>query len=188
MSIKRNDIKAILPDIEDDAMKNLLNLIHEEADALKDELDTAKNDLAKAQNDLKAANTEKEKAENALNDYKVEQVKKETKARKDAAAADLAKEAGVAEKYIRFVLHESGADNWELGDDGKIKDAKGLIETIKKDFADYVSTTTVTGAQVDNPPTGSGGITVDQFRKMSLDERIKLKNEHPEDYKRLRGK
>ena len=174
MSIKRNDIKAILPDIEDDAMKKLLNLIHEEADALKDELDTAKNDLAKAQNDLKAANTEKEKAENALNDYKAEQGKKETKARKDAAAADLAKEAGVAEKYIRFVLHESGADNWELGDDGKIKDAKGLIETIKKDFADYVSTTTVTGAQVDNPP--AGGSTA--FSSMSLVEKMEYANAH----------
>lgn len=154
MSIKRTDIKAILPDIDDDAMKKLLNLIHEETDTLKDELDIAKNDLAKAQNDLKAANTEKEKAENALNDYKAEQGKKEAKTRKDAAAADLAKEAGVAEKYIRFVLHESGADNWELGDDGKIKGAEDRIAAIKKDFADYVSAKKVNGAKVDTPPDG----------------------------------
>lgn len=173
----RTEIRTVIPEITDEQMGKLLDLIHKETDVLRDDKKKLEDDLAAANKAAETAKTEKEKAETALKEYKDEQGRKEAKSKHDAAAAEVARDAGVAEKYIRYVLHESGADSWELGDDGKIKDAKCLIETIKNDFADYVSTTTVTGAQVDNPPVG--GSTA--FSSMSLVEKMEYANAHPGD-------
>ncbi len=73
MSITRKDIKAILPDIEDDAMKQLLGLIHTETDTLKDEKDDLQKQLDKANDDLKTANTAKETAETNLANFQNQQ-------------------------------------------------------------------------------------------------------------------
>jgi len=41
---------------------------------------------------------------------------------------------------------------------------------------------------VDTPPTSYAGTSPEDFKKMSLDDRIKLKNSNPELYQQLRAK
>ena len=76
----------------------------------------------------------------------------------------------------------------ELDEKGEVKDAKKHADSLKADWSDFVGTTTTTGANVDNPPTSYAGTSPEDFKKMSLDDRIKLKNSNPELYQQLRAK
>lgn len=93
-------------------------------------------------------------------------------------------------KYADRVVRLSGEDidKLELDEKGNVKDAKKHTDSLKADWSDFVGTTTTTGAKVDTPPTDSSGVSKEDFAKMSLDARIKLKNENPELYQQLRKK
>lgn len=157
MSITRKDIKAILPDIEDDALSKLLSRIHEETDTLRDEKEEAEKQLAKAREDLAAESTAKATAEKALDDYKAEQGIKETKSKKEAAYSGLLREANVAEKYIPLILKATDLSGYALGEDGKFTDSGKLSEAIKTEHADFIMKKSTSGADVDHPPVGQSG-------------------------------
>jgi len=169
--MKMKDIRTIIEDESLDntaKIKKILDLHHEETDTIREELDTAKGDLKKAQDDLKAANTDKEKVESDFANYKTEQGKKETRAKKEAAYKALLKDAGVAEKYISLILKGTDLDGHELGDDGKFKEASKLTESIKAEHADFISKKQSSGAVVDNPPEGG------KKGKMSREDILKM--------------
>lgn len=94
------------------------------------------------------------------------------------------------EKHFDRVVKMTGADidALELDENGKVKDAKKFMDSQKDVWGDFVATTTTTGAKVDTPPTNNSGVSKEDFAKMSLDARIKLKNENPELYQQLRKK
>lgn len=141
-----------------------------------------------AEKDRDAANGSKQAAEKALTDYKAQQTQKDTHAAKEAKFRELLKSAGVLNKYADRVVRLSGEDidKLELDEKGNVKDAKKHTDSLKADWSDFVGTTTTTGAKVDTPPTDSSGVSKEDFAKMSLDARIKLKNENPELYQQLR--
>ncbi len=89
-----------------------------------------------------------------FDDFKAAQTAKETKATKRGQFETLLKENGVMDKYIKTVLRASDADieGLELDKDGKIKNRDELAESIKTDWADFISTESKTGAQTDHPP------------------------------------
>ena len=91
----------------------------------------------------------------AFDDYKADQIAKETRAAKETAYRDLLKASGVSEKRIDTVMRASGPiiDGLELAEDGKAKDADKLTEGIKTEWADFIPTTTTQGAPTANPPT-----------------------------------
>lgn len=193
MALKRADIRKILENAEtsnDDKAKAILDALHEETDALRDELDTEKNARVAAEKERDASNSGKQTAEKALTDYKAQQTQKDAHAAKEAKFRELLKTAGVLDKYADRVVRLSGEDidKLELDDKGEVKDAKKHADSLKKDWGDFVGTTTTTGAPVDNPPTNNSGVSKEDFEKMSLDARIKLKNENPELYQQLRKK
>lgn len=76
----------------------------------------------------------------------------------------------------------------ELDADGKVKDAEKQLSSIKTTWGGKIATTKTTGAKVDTPPTSYAGTSPEDFKKMSLDDRIKLKNSNPELYQQLRAK
>ena len=69
-----------------------------------------------------------------------------------------------------------------------MKDAEKQLSSIKTTWGGKIATTKTTGAKVDNPPTSYAGTSPEDFKKMSLDDRIKLKNSNPELYQQLRAK
>lgn len=155
MAIKRTKIKEILPDIDDEQMKNLLTLIHGEVDAVRDENDDLKKQLKEAEDNVKTANTAKEKAEKDLSDFKEAQAANDTKAAKQKAYTKILEEAGIGEKHRSLILRAADLSSIVLDKDGKIKDADKLSESVKAEYADFIVQRSTAPQSVATPPAGT---------------------------------
>ena len=124
------------------------------------EIDTLKADKQTAEDSATTAEKWKVKYEAVkkdFSDFKAEQAKKDTRTAKETAYRALLKAAGVSEKRIEAVLKVSDVDGVELTDKGEIKGADKLTASIKDEWADFIETTEVQGAQTPNPPANTGG-------------------------------
>lgn len=126
-----------------------------EIDALKGEKQNAED---------KATSAEKWKTKyDALKDdfeaYKKDITAKESEAAKNNAYKALLKEAGVSEKRLETVLkaEKPNISGLELSEDGKFKDSDKILEGIKNEWADFITTTETKGAQTSTPPSNNGG-------------------------------
>lgn len=124
-----------------------------EIDALKGEKQNAED---------KATSAEKWKTKyDALKDdfeaYKKDITAKESKAARSNAYKELLKQAGVSEKRLDAVLKVSDIDSLEMGEDGKFKDSDKILEGIKTEWADFITTTETKGAETSTPPSNNGG-------------------------------
>ena len=153
--------------------------LHKEfEDALISEHTTARDAYAEEQVKAELAKQPTEKAGNvkdseeyktlkqSFDDYKAEVAAKETKAAKEAAYRAILKDANLSEKGIEKAIKYAEWDKIELEADGKLKGANDHIKSVKEEWAEYVTTTTTTGAKTSNPPanTGSGtGKTRDEI-------------------------
>lgn len=101
--------------------------------------------------------------------YKADIDTKALQAKKEGAYRDLLKAAGVNEKRIEAVLKVSDVDSIEFDDEGAVKGADKLTEAIKTEWADFITTTGVKGAQTANPPANNGKTTMtkEQIRAIS---------------------
>lgn len=54
------------------------------------------------------------------------------------------------------MLKVSDTDGIEFDTDGKVKDEDKLLETVKKEWADFIPQTTQTGVPATNPPAATG--------------------------------
>lgn len=144
-----------------------VNALKEERDSLKDAAANAEalkteNETLKQENDtLKKGNWEKKYSDlkNEYDTFKFDTEKKETIAKKESAYKDLLIKAGVSDKRIASIIKVSGPkiDELILDDDGKIKDADKLLEGVKTEWSDFISTDGAKGAHVETPPEGKGG-------------------------------
>ena len=137
-----------------------------EIDALKGEKQNAED---------KATSAEKWKTKyDALKEdfeaFKKDITAKETKATRTNAYKELLKQAGVSEKRLDAILKVSDIDSLEIGDDGKFKDADKILENIKTEWADFITTTETHGASTATPPSNNGG------GKMTKAEIMKIKD------------
>ena len=181
MSLSRKFLKAM--GIEDEKIDQIIDAHSETVTALKAEMDEYKTNaekLTSVQKELDKMKADAKEAEekngkdpykvkyDALKEdfenYKKEVSEKETKANKEKLYSDLLKDAGVNEKRIAAVLRVSDLDSVEI-EDGKIKNAKDLTKSIKEEWADFITTTKDKGADVTNPPGGTGksGKTKDEI-------------------------
>jgi len=124
-----------------------------EIDALKGEKQNAED---------KATSAEKWKTKyDAMKDefeaYKKDISAKESKATRDNAYKELLKQAGVSEKRLDSVLRVSDVASLEMGDDGKFKDSEKILENIKNEWADFITTKETHGAETATPPSNNGG-------------------------------
>lgn len=109
-----------------------------------------------------------------FNDYKADQTAKEAKAAKETAYRALLKEAGVNEKRIDAVLRVTDLDKIEL-EDGKIKGADEVKNTIKTEWAEFISVPGQAGAGMAKPP--AGGVTNEtNLGEMSMEDYIKARS------------
>ena len=118
--------------------------------------------LEKAQADLEAGKKDSwkmkyEAIKEEFEGYKTEQTEKESHAAKEKAYRALLQEAGVSEKRLESVLRVSDVDSVELDEKGAIKGADKLTESIKSEWADFITTTETRGASTSNPPANNNG-------------------------------
>lgn len=175
MAVTRKMLKAM--GIEDEKIDQIIEAHSETVDGLKSEIDAVKSaakldaeKVASLQRDLEEAKNlaiEKEgknpwkvkfeALKEEFEGYKTEEQKKATKAAKEAAYKALLKDTGVADKRIAAVLKVSDFEGIEIGEDGKIKDADKLQESIKSEWADFITTDSTKGAKTATPPANNGG-------------------------------
>ncbi len=172
--------------IEEAKVDEIIAAHTEVTDALKAERDKLKEDAGKyaaAQAELDRITAEAAKnggknpfevKYNALKEefdkHKADVAAKEAKAKKESAYRAILKAAGVSEKRIDAVLKVSDIDSIELDTDGKVKGEEKLLEAIKKEWADFIPTTTQTGVSEKNPPASSGG------KAMTKDDILKIED------------
>lgn len=87
---------------------------------------------------------------------KSDQASRETRSAKEKAYRSALKEAGVDEKRHDSILRVTDLDSVELETDGKLKGADEHKKAITSAWADFIPTTTTTGADTSTPPAGSG--------------------------------
>lgn len=155
--------------IESDKVDEIISAHTEVTDALKAERDRYKADADKLPavqqelDQLKEANgkdpfkVKYEAAKEELENYKKEQAAKDTKAAKAAAYRELLKSARVSEKRIDAVMKVSDIDGIKLDKDGKIEGEDKLLESIKTEWSDFITSESSKGANTPNPPASNSG-------------------------------
>ena len=104
--------------------------------------------------------------------YKAEVSAKETKAAKEAAYRAILKDANLSEKGIEKAVKYADWDKIELDADGKLKGANDHIKDAREEWAEYVTTTTTTGAKTSTPPANNPAknYTTAEIKNMSAAE------------------
>lgn len=194
MALTRKMLKAM--ELDDDKISQIIDAHQSVIDEIGNERDTFKADaekykaeverLASVEKDLVKAQAKLEDAEKitekykALQDeyatYKNDVTAKATQAQKEKAYRELLVEAGISDKRFDSIIKVSDLSKLEIDDDGKVKDAKTIVEDIKSEWADFIVTSGTQGASVSNPPQNTGGST---FENMSLAEKMAYANENP---------
>ena len=199
MSLTRKMLKAM--GIEEEKIDQIIEAHSETVDSLKADRDSYKEDAEKLKDvqkeldDLKAKGDDgwKEKHDRLkveFDQYKNDVQAKETKAAKEAAYRAILKDANLSEKGIEKAVKYAEWDKIELGEDGKLKGASDHIKAVREEWAEYVTTTTTTGAKTSTPPANTGGAKMTKAEiyardehgryKLSTAERQKALAENPE--------
>lgn len=97
-----------------------------------------------------------DKLKGEFDQYKNDVQAKETQNAKEKAYRAILKDANLSEKGIEKAIKYAEWDKIELEADGKLKGASDHIKAAKEEWAEYVTTTTTTGAKTSNPPANNG--------------------------------
>ena len=166
MGLTRSFLKGM--NLTDEQVGAIIEAHADTVDALKSQRDQYKADAEKLESVQKELDKLKEAAENGgdydklkkeYEDFKAEVQKKETIEAKKKALTELAKDAGLSEAGIAKAIKYADWDSIELEDDGKVKDSKAQIKSLKEEWAEYVQTSSTTGANTATPPAGASGKT-----------------------------
>ena len=184
MALTRKMLEAM--GIENEKIDQIIEMHVESIDGLKAERDRYKSGAEEAEGlrkqleEAKAAGEgageyeEKYKAKcKELDDYKAKVDGEAAEREKRGLYRKLLESAGVDPKRIDTVLKVSDLSGVTVKD-GAIEGADDLTESIKSDWADFIATTTVKGADVAHAPRGEGGKDINE---MSTAEYMKYKAE-----------
>lgn len=126
--------------------------------------------------------------ENTVATLKAENEKLKT----DGALKVALLDAGAKAADIDYLLFKAGqSGNIKLGEDGKLKGQDDLISGLKTQCPAQFQSAEQKNIQehkLENNNVPETSLTADQFAKMGYQDRLKLFNEHPEQYKELSGK
>lgn len=189
MSLTRKFLSAL--GIEDDKVDEIISAHSDTVNALKEQRDSFKADaeklpaVQKELDEMKAAAEKDDKdaykvkyeaIKEDFENFKKEQVAKETHAKKQSAYRTLLQEVGISEKRINSVLKVSDVDAIELDDEGKVHEADKLKKAIGEEWADFIVTTETKGATTATPPTGSGKVYKSKDEIMAIKDAKERQN------------
>lgn len=184
MSLTRKMLKAM--GIEEEKIDQIIEAHSETVDSLKADRDSYKEDAEKLKDvqkeldDLKAKGDDgwKEKHDRLkeeFDQYKNDVQENETKAAKEAAYRAVLKDANLSEKGIEKAIKYAEWNKIELDADGKLKGANDHIKAVREEWAEYVTTTTTTGAKTSTPPANTGGAKMTKAEIYAKDEHGRYK-------------
>lgn len=96
------------------------------------------------------------KEHQAFEDYKNEVAGKEKEKAVKDAYRKLLIDNKVGDKHIDSIIKITDFGGMKLDSDGKLKDEDKLVESIKSDWAGFITTVDTKGVGAENPPKGSG--------------------------------
>lgn len=190
MALTKKMLKAM--GLEDEKVEQILDA-HEEsmgairedrdkykADAEKykadaEKLSTAEKELVKAQAKLEDAEkvSEKYKAlQDEFDTYKNDMNAKAVHNLKEKAYRALLAEAGISDKRFDSIIRVTDLDAVDVDADGKVKDKKPIMDSIKSEWADFIQTQGTQGAKTPTPPASdpAKAFTREDIKHMSADE------------------
>ena len=165
MALTRKMLKAM--GIDEEKIDQIIEAHSETVDSLKADRDNYKKDadllksVREELDELKAKGDDgwkekHDKLKGEFDQYKTDVLAKETRTAKEAAYRAILKDANLSEKGIEKAIKYAEWDKIELEADGKLKGASDHIRAVKEEWAEYVTTTTTTGAKTSNPPANNG--------------------------------
>lgn len=126
--------------------------------------------VEKELNDLKAGGDDWEEKYNAehkaFEDYKKDIEGKAELDKVKTAYKALLKAQNVSEKRIDTIIKLTDFADLKLTKEGKIANEDKVIEKIKEDWSDLISTESEHGTNVENPPSGSKTMTREEIMKI----------------------
>lgn len=184
MAFTRSFLKAL--GIEDEKIEAIMgehvavtDAIKKQRDDYKAEADKAA-DLQKKLDEAQGGDDYKKKFEDehaAFEDFKKKTAAEAEAAKVQAAYRKLLIEEKVGEKRLDSVMKVTDFSNMKLDKDGNLVDADKLKESIKADWADFITEKKEKGADVPTPPDQDKNT----FETMSLGEKMAYANLHPTD-------
>ena len=156
MGLTEEQVSAIIEEHTNvtSALKDQIKELKVDAEKLPDvqkELDDLKKDTS-ASDWEKKYNDE----HSAFEQYKTDISNKEKSEKVKSAYKKLLTDCKVGEKHIESILKVTDFSEMKLKDDGTLDGADNLKEKIGSDWSGFISTKETKGADVDNPPGGSG--------------------------------
>ncbi len=153
--------------------------------ALKAEIDKYKSDAEKLTDVQKELNDTKngsedwkakyEKVHKEFEEFRRDTQGKEALARIQTAYRQLLAENHVGDKHIDSIMRVTDFSTMKLDENGKLEGADKLTESIKADWAGFISSENTQGAKVETPPANaSAGMTREQIYAKDEHGRYKL--------------
>lgn len=191
MALTRKFLSAM--GIEDDKIDQIISAHSETVNGLKEQIDQYKVDAEKLPEIQKELDEVKqsipdpdkdpykvkyEALKDEFEEYKTGIENQKEYIAKENAYRKLLKTVGVSDKRIDAVVKVSDIDSVVLDADGSVQNADGLMDSIKEEWADFIVTTQITGANTATPPANTGG---NKFEELSLAEKMAFANENPQD-------
>ena len=121
--------------------------------------------------------TKYEEEHSAFESFKAKAAQDAESAKVTAAYRKLLTEEKISEKRLDAILRITDLSAMKLTKEGKLEGEAKLRESIKADWADFITKKEERGADVDNPPDHDNNT----FETMSLAEKMQYANTHPSD-------
>lgn len=165
MALTRKFLSAL--GIEQDKVDEIVQAHVETVDALKDEIakykdkaekyDTVNSELQELKGKENPYEAQYNELKSEYENYKEQVQSEKTTANKKSLYKDLLRDCGVSEKRLNAILKVTSMDSIELDDEGHIKEADTLKESIKNEWSDFIVKTDNIGADTETPPANEGG-------------------------------
>ena len=179
MALTRKMLKAM--GLEESVIDSIIDAHGETVEALKKQRDDAQAEAGKVEDltrQLNEANTKLSTAGDAAKvqaDFDAFRQQVENEKREAAETADvlaICKDAGITrDSFLRAVGRDFDRSKIQRGEDGTISNRDALVEYVKKDFADFGSTTEERGTPPVTPPAGGNkSYTRAEIQAMSPEE------------------
>lgn len=157
MALTRKFLKGL--EIDDDKIDQIITAHTEVTDALKEQAAEATETKKKYDELIKENDELKKKSENDKSSEKIAELEKEIEVyksekvlnNKKEAYINILKEAGIDEKRFNSIIKLTDFNGIEI-EDGKIKDADKISESVKTDYADFIVKTETNVTKPNTPP------------------------------------